>query len=263
LPGFAFRSGFRKKEKTNLDHKPFAEATFLSVLSAMFLHSIWIFLASIFTSYSIDYKTAFILLVGQRGADLDHAMVSAMAHPYAIFAYHFSLLLISWSLGIVLRTVVIKWKWDCNGSYLSSFLKFDTPWYYLFNGIGIGQKANNNERGVDGVFVSAIVTVNTTRTFLYTGILSDYYIDKDGVLDRLILTNSTRRKIEDDKEIISAYVQSEGDEELSDQNPVHAEQFYPIDGDCLVLRNSEIITLNIQYLHLSPADIFEDTQAAQ
>jgi hypothetical protein len=251
LPGFAFRTGFRKTEKTNLEHKPFAEATFLSVLSAMFLHFIWISLAGLITHYYVDYKTAFTLLIGQRGVALDDAIATAMQYPYAIFSYHFSLLLCSWILGVGLRAAVVKFKWDCNGRFPSSLLKFDTPWYYLFNGTNTG-KNENLRSPVDGVFISAIVPLNKENVFLYTGILLEYYFDKDGMLERLILTGASRRRIEDDKKLAP---ETAG---MGTTTVNHEDSFYPIDGDCLVLRYSEIITLNIQYLCLTLAD---DTDA--
>lgn len=64
--------------------------------------------------------------------------------------------------------------------------------------------------------------------------LNDFYFDKEGQLDRLILQNVKRRPMSADK--------TAGGEP--------ADRFYPIDGDSFVLRYSEAITLNIQYVKL-------------
>jgi hypothetical protein len=239
LPGFAFRASFRKTEKTNLDHKPFAEATFISVLIAMVLHLIWVLAASCSTPFFVDYHVAFTLLVGQRGVPLENAVSAAMAHPYAIFTYHFSLLLCAWLAGAGLRSLVFRFKLDQRG-FLRSTIRFDTPWYYLFNGIENEAKFNSASPlpDVDGVYISATVPLNKDITFLYTGILKEYFFDNNGLLERLVLTNASRRKIEDDKLI---------DEPTSETLRAC---FYPIEGDYLVLRYSEIVTLNIQLIYL-------------
>lgn len=234
LPGFAFRASFRKSEKTNLDHKPFAEATFLGVLAAMLLHAIWVLLSGAVTNYTVDYQTAFTLLVGQRGVKLDSSIAAAMEHPQAIFVYHLSLLLFSWVAGALLRGAVTKYQWDQEGP-LSPLLRFDTPWYYLFSAVG-------TEKEIDGVYVSAIVPVNKDVSFLYTGILKEYFFADGGELERLVISNASRRKIEQDKSM------------TADENQSHKDCFYPIEGDYLVLRYSEIITLNIQYIRIETVE---------
>ncbi len=169
LPGFIFQSRFRQSEKTNLDHKPFAETTALSVLVAMCLHLIWASLAKL-CGYTIDFQTSFSLLMSHSGTSLEAASSSAMRHPLAIFSYHFSLLLFSWVSGDRLNKWVTTHHWD-KTEPLKSIFRFDTPWYNLFT---------IDDQAFDGVYVSAIVPINKEITFLYTGILSDYYLNDVG-----------------------------------------------------------------------------------
>lgn len=88
------------------------------------------------------------------------------------------------------------------------------------------------EEKPDLIIAAAIVEVGKDA-FLYSGVVEHYYLNDDGQLDRLVLSGTSRRPIAADKE-----------------SPEQAkeERFYTIDGNFFVLRYSEAITLNIQYV---------------
>ena len=83
--------------------------------------------------------------------------------------------------------------------------------------------------------ISAIVEFKDAA-YLYTGILCGYEVSDQGELDRLLLTQTQRRKLADDRSL--------------DGSKADAVRFYPIAGDIFVLRYSEIKTLNVSYLSL-------------
>jgi hypothetical protein len=82
---------------------------------------------------------------------------------------------------------------------------------------------------------------------LFTGILDEFFVDAGGSLDRLILSQVMRRPLVADKEDSSTVA-----EDLA--------RFYGVDGDYFVLRYSEAITLNIEYIKID-MDV-ADTAAA-
>lgn len=69
--------------------------------------------------------------------------------------------------------------------------------------------------------------------------LEEFFINFDGQLDRVILSAVMHRPLSKDKLVN----ESEGHDESS--------RFYPIDGDYFVLRYSEAITLNVEYIKLN------------
>ena len=81
---------------------------------------------------------------------------------------------------------------------------------------------------------------------LYTGVLEDFFFDEGRALDRLVLSNVSRRQLTSDKMI------------APDMNEVNEMRFYAVEGDYFVLRYSEAITLNIQYLKLQEEDPTEE-----
>lgn len=109
------------------------------------------------------------------------------------------------------------------------------PWDHLFRGIDVSDSTP------DAVVVAALVPLKDV-TLLYTGLLVDYELTEKGELDRIMLANAARRHLKDD-------AKDDGPDRMLSEN---MNRFYPIEGDCLVLRSSEFTTLNIKFLVLEP-----------
>lgn len=158
-----------------------------------------------------------------------------------IAAYFASLLVASYSLPMIVRNATSKFRLDREDAPFSSIFRFDAPWYYLLTGADFTE-----DEEPDFIKISAIVEV-AKDAVLYVGVLDDFYFDADGQLDRLILQNVSRRPLASDK---PAEKSQNGNEE---------QRFYPIDGDNFVLRYSEAITLNVQYVKLTATQSLDDT----
>jgi len=240
LPGFLLRSSFRKTEKTQLDFKPLANITVVSVLLALSLHALWGWGYYFLCGNPLDYHTALTLVVGQRGEPLELSVAKAAESSPEIFIYFFSLTVFSWFPGSSARWAIIRWRWDQHPR-LGALLKFDTPWFYLFKGYGF-EKGKEPEL----VWVSAIADLDG-GAYLYIGLLEDWFFDGSGNLERLVLSMVSRRRLTDDKKSGS------GAGGGGDPAQEEGKRFYPVDGDYFVIRYAEIITLNIRYVRLSDA----------
>lgn len=233
LPGFIFRHSFRLSEKTSIDQTPFATAFVKGIVWAAFLHLPWVSIAALI-SHPVDYEALLMLLASPQR---ENALITVIAQagkdfPLIIF-YFISLYLASALIGVILRQTVVSFRLDSR-KLIGQFVKFDTPWYYLFSGY-------NEEFEVDGVVISAIVEVDKTA-YLYTGLLKEYFFAPDGTLDRLILEMAMRRPLSQDKE---------SEEEEPEQR---YKRFYVVTGDYFVLRHSEVKTLNIEFLRIETQD---------
>jgi hypothetical protein len=93
-------------------------------------------------------------------------------------------------------------------------------------------------RRVDGVYLSAVVD-HASGSYLYRGIVSDFTFDRDGALDTIVLADAHRRRLVDDRE--------EGAPRAAVGPAAPDERYYEIRGDFLVLRYSELRTLNLDY----------------
>lgn len=232
LPGFIFRHSFRQSEKTIIDQTPFATAFVKGVVFAGFLHMPWVMLASQI-GHAVDYRALLMLVASPQREDALVSVINQTASNFDwIIFYFISLYLAAALLGFFLRYLVVKFRLDSN-RLVGRFLKFDTPWYYLFCGY-------NEAFEVDGVVVSAIVEIDKTA-YVYTGLLKEYFFAPDGTLDRLVIEMAMRRPLSQDKGLAEEVIED------------RYERYYVITGDYFVLRYAEIKTLNIEFLKVDAA----------
>jgi hypothetical protein len=230
LPGFIFRGAFTRSERTQLDNRPFTSETVKSLILAILLHALWLQLSKLFTPITIDYQVFLTLFTAARGDLLELAINRSAAHMPAFISYLLSIYISSYLLGLVAQKLVINLKLDRH-PLLSDFFRFDTPWFYLFKGF--------NDEGEGADFVKLAVTVQQVEaTYLYYGILEDFYLTDSGNLDRIILSSVVRRQLISDETL------TDMDESPQESKAI---RFYEISGDRLVFKYHDITSLNIEY----------------
>lgn len=230
LPGFIFRVRFKRVERTSLDFSPFGRIAAGAVMSAAVAHLVWLSLAYLLFERRFE-PIVLMQLLSSAPASQVAAAAAVAAEFNWISAYFVTLLFASFAFPMLLRAAITNYRLDRAASPLRPILRFhEAPWYYLLTGADFEQAD-----APDFVIVAAIVEVGK-EAMLYTGVLDNFYFDAEGQLDRLVLQGVSRRPLAKDKTAAD-----EGRE---------ASRFYPVDGDSFVLRYSEMITLNVQYVHL-------------
>jgi len=235
LPGFIFRSGLKRAERTSIDFSPFGHVVAEAVLWAILLHLAWLTGSHLLFSREFDPVVLMNLLSSVPVSQAKAAQqVGIEFQPIA--TYFISLLVASYLIPMSVRSAISTFRLDREGAPLSTVFRFhDAPWYYLLTGADFV-----DDEQPDLVFISAIVEV-AKEAVLYVGILDDFYFDSEGQLDRLILQQVSRRPLSKDKS-----AEANG-------TSMGKDRFYPVDGDNFVLRYSEAITLNVQYVKLTAA----------
>jgi len=223
-PGFAFRSRYRRIERTSLDYAPFGEAVVLGVVFAAFLHLIWLAAARL-AGWVPNLKDLLLLLTADAASQA--AVVQRLAlHQYAVFLYFVTILIAPFLLAPSLRWFAEKRGWHLPQNRAYRIFGIDAPWYNLL-------RVEAALRDADAL-VAAVVDF-AGRPYIVRGFVADFFVNPDGELDRIVLELADRRPLEDDK------AQDCADAE---------ERYYTIEGDFFVLRYAEAITLNVQYLQL-------------
>ena len=247
LPGFLFRTYFKRAEKVVLDIKPFGQAAIDAFLTAIVLDVFWYWLTVLATGARADFEALLTLVAGEKSSQLEDAIAELASDPWRPGLYFGSLYAFAIAAAFLLRHAVTRWRLDRRGAPLANFLRFDTPWYYLFTGY-------DRPNAPNGVAIGAVVSLGGTA-YLYTGVLVEYFLDDQGQLNRLVLTSAARRPLAED----AAEAEETGPDDwieierrLGEEAPLREERFYPIEGDYFVLRYSEVLTLNVRYLDLSP-----------
>jgi hypothetical protein len=90
---------------------------------------------------------------------------------------------------------------------------------------------------IDGVLLTAVVH-HGEADWLYMGVIADFFFDKSGDLDRVLLRLVDKRKL--------------SDEQTADEEDDYDGRYYHIEGDYFVLRYSEMCTINIEYIFVTP-----------
>jgi hypothetical protein len=231
LPGYIFRGAFTRSERTQLDNRPFTSETVKSLVIAIFLHTFWFQLAKLLSPISIDYQIFLTLFTAARGDLLELTINRSADHVPAFITYLVTIYIFSYLLGLSAQKTVLKYKLDRHHLF-SELFRFDTPWFYLFKGF--------NDEGDQADFVKLAVTIQQVEaTYLYYGILEDFFLTESGNLDRIVLSSVVRRQLTaDDAILVENKVLTPAEEEA---------RFYEISGDRLVLKYNDITSLNIEY----------------
>ncbi|MBB5498773.1 hypothetical protein [Paraburkholderia sp. MM5384-R2] len=235
LPGFLFRQFFQRNEVRTFDHAPFSAVVLKALLCAALFNGAAVIAARI-AGYVIELGDIVRLLVGGASSlkDLDGRLTWLNLHPVTGVGYFVLTTGLALVAAFIWRGAVQYWELDRMGHPLAGVARGDAPWYYLFSGLD-----HPREDAIDGAMVAAVVEFKE-GSFLYTGVLGDYEVNVDGQLDRLLLVQAQRRKLETDRKY----------DATNDQFIEGPTRFYPIAGDVFVLRYEEVKTLNVTYLTL-------------
>lgn len=230
LPGFVFLSSYSHAENTKLDHRAFDSSSASALFIAGILHLLWSTLASLL-GYPINFELCTKLLTGLKLTTAEITLLSA--NMLTIANYFISVFLFAWLSGVFTRKAVIKLF-----PYKDSILAFDTPWYYELKGF------ISREKDAQLIELSCLCD-NQDGSYLYYGILEDFYLDNQGQLDRLVLSNVYRRKLSQDNE-----TSTEDRIKPIEQD----ERYYKVRGDRFMLKYSEVSNINIEYSYIYPAE---------
>lgn len=204
-PGFVCRYSFLKGpySRKNFRSAP-TDEIFWSVIPAFFIQLLGI-AAIQMLGFSLSIKDLYLIIVGAE-EHINFETINEGLFPFMI--YMGLALTISFLLGSLARRVVSKFDLDLK----YNILKVNNEWYYLFS-------AKLADEDID--FIKLDVLVRSEKgTMLYSGILDDYFLNKDNGIDRLYLLGVQRDK------------------------------HYEMPGDHFIIFGKEILNINLTYFKL-------------
>ncbi|MEB3334801.1 MAG: hypothetical protein VKP70_07430 [Cyanobacteriota bacterium] len=193
--------------------------------------------------------TLLVAPTGNGGGDLlKNAIFQTTQDAGDVCLYFSSLVVFAYCLGLGAHWFVRR-----NGLDLRfKPLQFDNPWFYILSGEFISPLPPENwfhwrprwwpagrKEHADLVQISAVVKQGSDM-YIYIGSLMDYEFDRTGQLDRLVLSETSRRLLSRDKRS-QANAPKEGNND---------DRFYPIESRFFIIRYADICTLNVIYLLL-------------
>jgi hypothetical protein len=207
---------------------------------AVVVNTLVMYVAVCWAGYQFHLGELLRLFIGGTSAATEAALspiYRRLDHfPFEPFCFFFTTNVTAIIAASFWRFAVWRFQLDAPSKPFYKHIRPPAPWYYLFVGIDVTDNA-------DAVVVSAVVPFKDA-SYIYTGILEDYELTDKGELDRLILSNTSRRRLADDRD------PSDSSSPLDNYK-----YFYQIEGDRFVLRASEYTTLNIKYLVLEDSTV--------
>ncbi|WP_068317039.1 hypothetical protein [Polycladidibacter hongkongensis] len=227
-PGYLFLSAFERKEQTNLSSKPFDVFSAQALIIAALLHLTAMSLLSIVGELP-DFDGFLKVLTGNKLDSTDLQVLSVNIKGQA--TYHASIAGLGFVLGKAAQAIRFK-----TNPYKESRFAYSLPWYYELRG------QLSNLQNADIIKVSCTVQ-SAGETYIYSGFLGDFYLCPKGDLDRIVLLQAVRR-------LLSADPAERADAGVGSNSA----RFYEIKGDRLIIKYSDITTINMQYLTFQIAE---------
>ncbi len=241
-PGFLFRRFYFTGEFSKEYFKQsVTDLIFSSILPGFFIHFIG-YLLFIKGRSQIDVITIGTLLSGTSDSiKVTEAFKAVYQKAPSIAGYFFGVSVVGMAAGFAAKLIVRKLKLDRK----VKMFRFQNEWHYIFSGEILDfPKVPGNAEDIDCSYVDALVKTDE-GTIIYTGLLADYILTKEGGIDRIYLTDVKRRFFKDD---ISNKVEqpSELDESANDS------RYYYLPGRFFIISYSQIINLHVTYYKVTP-----------
>lgn len=233
-PGFLFRRFYFTEEFSREYFKQsVTDLIFSSILPGFLIHFIGYFLFIKGTT-QIDVITIGTLLSGTSDSDkVTNAFKAVYEKAPFLIRYFTGVSFVGMTAGFMTKLVVRKLKLDRK----IKLFRFQNEWHYIFSGEILDfPKVPGNAEDIDCSYVDALVKTDE-GTVIYTGLLADYILTKEGGIDRIYLTDVKRRFLKDD--IIKA---PDLPNEKQEDN-----RYYYLPGQFFIIPYNLVINLHITY----------------
>ena len=246
LPGIIFRYTYRK----GLWSSPFSMGTLSEEIAyglsiALILHLAWISLAQLFFPYEPALEALLAMIVGEySNVHVYHLIVSSItSHPLLLSFYFLSLYLFSALFGLATHYLV-RSDWLALDRRTRMF-RFDNDWYYLLKGDIDRFGTKYRQRPPDGVMARTEIFLGNC-VLCYRGVVRSFYFNKQGELDRILLTMVQREFYWLSQDQQETHVASKG----GGLQKEHPDPIENLKGDFVVIKYSQLKSLDIEYLYL-------------
>ena len=261
LPGIIFRRKFREGTWEFPPRKQsIAQQIVEGLLAAAVLHLLWITFAT-WLGQGPDLELVVELMLAGTASDGSVSELSRRVADTLVPAtvYFATIYAGSYMLGAGLHRAVRHLRLDV----VFRLFRFENPWYYILIGdpYGIPDQSRSlfsilsapkesfrrwkriyDESKQDTevfVYLQAVQEIAGT-SYLYRGLVEEWYFDRSGTLDRLVLVDAARRRLTDD----------DAPDDGAEISYLEDERYYVFDTDYCVLHLAKLENLSIDWIEL-------------
>ena len=236
FPGIIFRLAYLEGPYSRRSiQSSLVDELILSLIPAFVIQFVgyWLVETLPFLPYEVDEKNFYYLLTGQPGLDFTYIETSVVG----FVCYQCVIFIISFGLGKAFRWGVLHFQLDRRFHLLRMY----NEWYYALSGRLESIDSTQNSTILPDVFVDVLVETKE-GSYLYCGLLKDFFLSKDNGLDRLYFEEVYRRKLCED-------TTKPPTDELTPAKWLDS-RYYEMPGEVFVIPYSQVKNLNIRYLYL-------------
>ncbi len=202
-----------------------------SAIPAIFLQFLGVIIAECCFNQNIDFEVLGILLNNRAESIETKAAYNILKNSLPqILVYHLILITFGMFFGFFFRKIIRYFKWDRK----YRFFRFSNKWYYIFSGECLDFPDVNGSYEEIGVkIVNLLCDIGSGESVIYSGYFSDYYLDGQGKLESIQISEPYRRFLSKDNK--------------------QKNRFYDIPSRYLLIPAETIVNINMLYLKLKEA----------
>lgn len=244
-PGFLFRRFYFTEEFSKEYFKQnVTDLIFSSIVPGFLIHffGYWFLLKG---RAEIDVFTIGTLLSGTSDpVKVTQAFKAIYENGSVIISYFIGVSIVGMIAGLLAKLFVRNFKLDRR----FKLFRFQNEWHYIFSGEILDfPKVPGKAEDIDFSYIDALLKTNE-GTVIYSGLLAEYILTKDGGIDRIYLTEVKRRFLKDDINVDSENTIT------NSEDPPPDNRYYYLPGQFFIIPYNQIINLHVTYYKVTLKD---------
>ena len=246
IPGLFFRVAYLNVRYSGKSFKTtFVDETLLALAPAFIIQILGFLFVENVLRKNVSLETIYQLIISSA-AFKNFAVIQRSLGSFLL--YNILLWVAAWLLGYFTRRFIKRFKLH----YKYPIFRFQNDWYHILRGSILNFPGYEGQTS-DIAFVWLDVVLETRdSSYIYSGIVQEFFLSKDEGLDRIYLINVRRRKLSDDLETgqMAADATTTENSDTADDNLPSTEidkRYYYMPGDLFVIPYSQIRSLNVTY----------------
>lgn len=245
IPGLFFRVAYLNVRYSGKSFKTtFIDETLLALAPAFIIQILGFLFVEMILGKQVSLETIYQLIISSAAFKNFGVIQRSLGY---FLLYNIVLWAVAWLLGYSTRRFIKRFKLH----YKYPIFRFQNDWYHILRGTILNFPGYEGQTS-DIAFVWLDVVLETRdSSFIYSGIVQEFFLSKDEGLDRIYLINVRRRKLSDDLETAQmADATTTADSDAAEENPPSTEidkRYYYMPGDLFVIPYSQIRSLNVTY----------------
>jgi hypothetical protein len=254
IPGLFFRVAYLNVRYSGKTFKStIIDETLLALAPAFIIQVGGFLFVEKVLHFSVSLQTIYQLIISSASFKDFEILRNSLGY---FLLYSITLWIVSWCLGYGVRTLIKAFRLD----YKYPIFRFQNSWYPILKGTVVNFPGYRHlQANIQWVWIDVIVETKE-GSYIYSGVIDDFFLTKEEGLDRIYLKNVRRRRLTNEPNEHLEIAESEAvqtiDLDQIDEPETDSEmdaldkRYYYMPGDFFIIPYSQIKNMNIRYFSL-------------